>query len=223
MCSNNTIHVPNLKVCTKCGEAKPATTEFFALSSRNSSGFQSACKKCNNAWYAANKEKRQDYNRAYRESNRAKATERMRMWRSKNRERELAREKKRREQKPELFAEKARRYNLAHKEENAERRRRYVAMNREMVRARNQRRRTRKMSAEGTHTGTDIQAQYERQRGKCYYCGKKVGKNYHVDHVVPLSRGGTNDPDNLVIACPSCNTSKCDKLPHEWSQGGRLL
>jgi 5-methylcytosine-specific restriction endonuclease McrA len=62
-----------------------------------------------------------------------------------------------------------------------------------------------------------------RQRGKCHWCGEKVGRFYHVDHVVPLSKGGSNGPENLVIACAFCNISKHDRLPHEWSgSNGRL-
>lgn len=59
------------------------------------------------------------------------------------------------------------------------------------------------------------------QNGKCWWCGKDVGDTYHVDHLIPLARGGTNKPNNIVIACPFCNQSKHDKLPHEWC--GRLF
>ena len=31
---------------------------------------------------------------------------------------------------------------------------------------------------------------------------------YHVDHVVPLMRGGSNDPDNICLACKPCNLAK---------------
>jgi 5-methylcytosine-specific restriction endonuclease McrA len=42
--------------------------------------------------------------------------------------------------------------------------------------------------------------------------------------VIPLDRGGSNGPENIVIACPECNHSKHNKLPHEWNgSGGRLL
>jgi 5-methylcytosine-specific restriction endonuclease McrA len=88
------------------------------------------------------------------------------------------------------------------------------------------RRRARLLAAEGTHTTADILAQLKRQKGRCYYaaCGHcKLGDAYHLEHVIPLSRGGRNDPSNLVLACPKCNLSKNDKLPHEWCDGGRLL
>lgn len=50
---------------------------------------------------------------------------------------------------------------------------------------------------------------------RCAYCGgtDRVG----TDHVVPLSRGGTNTPDNIVPCCLPCNSSKKDKLLSEWS------
>lgn len=41
-------------------------------------------------------------------------------------------------------------------------------------------------------------------------------KPLHCDHVHPKSKGGSDDLDNLVTACESCNTSKGDKLIHEW-------
>jgi 5-methylcytosine-specific restriction endonuclease McrA len=81
-------------------------------------------------------------------------------------------------------------------------------------------RRARKAAAGGHHTTADVRAQYARQRGRCYWCGRRVGEKYHVDHVIPLAKGGTNGPENLVIACPSCNCSKGARHPMEWA--GRL-
>lgn len=56
---------------------------------------------------------------------------------------------------------------------------------------------------------------YERDGYICFYCGD-TDSIFCVDHVVPLSRGGTNFGDNLVVACIPCNSSKCDKLLSEW-------
>lgn len=137
--------------------------------------------------------------------------------------------------------QRGKRYNKEHKEEKQTKRKIYEELHRERIRDRfreychthseqyrihDDKKRMRRLQVPGSHTAKDILAQYERQKGKCYWCGKKVhkGKNgYHRDHIVPLARGGSNNPDNLVIACHSCNESKRDKLPHEWHQGGRLL
>jgi 5-methylcytosine-specific restriction endonuclease McrA len=51
---------------------------------------------------------------------------------------------------------------------------------------------------------------------KCSKCGENCADKYHVDHLVPLAKGGHNNPSNLVIACPHCNDSKGAKLPHEF-------
>lgn len=47
----------------------------------------------------------------------------------------------------------------------------------------------------------------------CNYCGDAANC---VDHIIPLSRGGTNDRENLQAACMPCNSSKSDKLLSEW-------
>lgn len=58
--------------------------------------------------------------------------------------------------------------------------------------------------------------------GCCNYCAKLLAfdrrDEWHVDHVVPLSRGGLHEIGNLVIACVPCNLSKGAKLVSEWEQ-----
>lgn len=52
---------------------------------------------------------------------------------------------------------------------------------------------------------------------KCYWCGKKTKTaKIHVDHIIPISRGGIDGIENVCAACPTCNLSKHDRLPHEW-------
>jgi len=54
----------------------------------------------------------------------------------------------------------------------------------------------------------------------CIYCLKEVAPgSLEIDHVVPLSRGGTNFPDNLVLSCRSCNSSKHARLLSVWKNG----
>lgn len=49
----------------------------------------------------------------------------------------------------------------------------------------------------------------------CAYCGVKP-ERLDPDHVVPLSRGGSNAPSNLLPACFMCNSSKCAMTLPEW-------
>ncbi len=48
---------------------------------------------------------------------------------------------------------------------------------------------------------------------KCQSCGANLmgKKQAHVDHIVPLARGGTNDIDNLQTLCASCHSTKTVK------------
>lgn len=54
----------------------------------------------------------------------------------------------------------------------------------------------------------------ERDGGRCRYCG--ATEILTLDHVVPLSRVGANDPGNLAAACRPCNSSKGARIPSEW-------
>lgn len=50
----------------------------------------------------------------------------------------------------------------------------------------------------------------------CQYCGEAPGRHLlTVDHVVPRSRGGAHNWDNLVTACTRCNQKKGSLLPEE--------
>ncbi len=50
-------------------------------------------------------------------------------------------------------------------------------------------------------------------KNPCIYCGKP---SKHIDHFMPLCRGGSHTIDNLVPSCVSCNLSKGSKIPTEW-------
>jgi 5-methylcytosine-specific restriction endonuclease McrA len=54
---------------------------------------------------------------------------------------------------------------------------------------------------------------YKRDGNECVYCGSS--KNLTLDHVIPKSRGGTNDWTNLVTSCFKCNLKKADRTPDE--------
>ena len=81
----------------------------------------------------------------------------------------------------------------------------------------------RRRNAPGSHTGTDILDILKSQKGRCAYCRKKMGGNYHVDHIVAVARGGTNDKRNLQALCPPCNLKKHARDPIEFAQAIGLL
>lgn len=50
-----------------------------------------------------------------------------------------------------------------------------------------------------------------RDKYQCQVCREAVGISGHVDHIVPLSQGGTNDWDNLQVLCQACHAVKTNK------------
>jgi 5-methylcytosine-specific restriction endonuclease McrA len=61
---------------------------------------------------------------------------------------------------------------------------------------------------------------FARDQYRCQYCGRhmiefKPREALTRDHLVPLSRGGTNDWTNVITACSPCNTRKGNRLPEE--------
>lgn len=45
----------------------------------------------------------------------------------------------------------------------------------------------------------------------CYLCGERLRSgNFHVEHIIPKSRGGTDNANNLALACSPCNRRKYD-------------
>lgn len=82
----------------------------------------------------------------------------------------------------------------------------------ERARATDANKRAKRKAAQETHTGADIQAILDGQQYKCVSCKVCLREfGYHVDHVVPIARGGTNWPDNLQALCPTCNMEKHTK------------
>jgi 5-methylcytosine-specific restriction endonuclease McrA len=59
---------------------------------------------------------------------------------------------------------------------------------------------------------------FARDEFRCQYCGERADS---IDHVVPRSRGGPHEWENLAASCRPCNTAKRDRTPDE--AGMRLL
>ena len=58
--------------------------------------------------------------------------------------------------------------------------------------------------------------QGELQKGVCHYCHRHVGReNLTMDHVIPVSRGGTSTRGNCVPCCKECNNKKKYLTPAE--------
>lgn len=95
---------------------------------------------------------------------------------------------------------------------------------REQNKIHKQLRRAREWSASGQFTANDVLEIMKAQRCRCAYCGANIRKQYHVDHIVPLARGGSNERKNIQLTCPPCNRKKNGRDPLQFARSlGRLL
>lgn len=54
---------------------------------------------------------------------------------------------------------------------------------------------------------------YRLQKGKCACCGKPLGDNYQIDHIMPIALGGTNTDNNIQLLRAKCNRQKSASHP----------
>ncbi|MEM9954545.1 MAG: HNH endonuclease signature motif containing protein [Chloroflexota bacterium] len=79
--------------------------------------------------------------------------------------------------------------------------------------------RAKSAKASGRVTVSDLRHRIYSSGGQCAYCKVSlVNADFECDHIIPLGRGGGNIPDNIAVACPSCNRSKSDKHPARFAQ-----
>lgn len=101
----------------------------------------------------------------------------------------------------ECMAANSRKHHHEYPEKTAQRRARYNA---------NQK------AAEGEYSQVDIEKIRLTLKDKCFYCSQPLNGGGEKDHMTPLSKGGTNWPDNITLACLTCNRDKHDKTAKEF-------
>lgn len=84
--------------------------------------------------------------------------------------------------------------------------------NRLTKRAQTARKRALKLGIKGFFTRKTIENLYVKQRGKCACCNEALNGKFEVDHILPLSKGGDNTPQNLQLLTVKCNRSKGAKI-----------
>jgi hypothetical protein len=98
----------------------------------------------------------------------------------------------------------------------------YQKENPEQFKVYNHNRNAAKRENGGTFTFKELNEQFERQEGFCYYCGELLYKSFdssvHIDHMTPISRGGSNDISNIALSCATCNLKKHAKTAEEFME-----
>lgn len=204
----------------KCGDCKPCT------------------KARANAWYAANPEIYKATKAAYRAANPEKVRARSTAARKKvDPEKARASSAAYRAANPEKYKAASAAWKKANPERckamdaawaaaNPERKKAkdaaWVAAHPEVCRIRNHNRRALKREAGKLSKGLSEKL-FKLQRGKCACCGKPLGKNFHLDHIMPLALGGTNTDDNMQLLRQRCNNQKWAKDPLLFMQSRGFL
>lgn len=243
-----------MKLCRKCDTTKPLD-DFYRdkrAGDGRTTDCKPCRTASNKRWKEANPDKVRDRRRVYLKENADQHREDTRRWRAANpeRERELtkarywadvesSRDKQRawhlanpeksaeysrayRERNPERAAENTRRYRDANGDRIKELAAAWRAANPDKVTAIDAARRARLIGAVvGDADYEFVKAAYS----VCYLCDEPLSGDIHVDHVVPLSRGGAHCTDNLMPTHAVCNRRKHDRLLNElsWYSGPRDL
>lgn len=155
------------------------------------------------------------------EVKRARRRERSAKWWAENAEKGKAMKAAYRAENADREREYAAAYRAANVDKRREGYRRWEVENPGKRRAINQNRRSREINAEGRFTADDIALITKAQGGKCACCGKK--RKLTIDHIKPLTKGGSNWPSNIQMLCQPCNSSKKDRDPVEHRQSLGML
>lgn len=201
--------------CSKCGQEQ--ASDQFRKGHRQ-------CRTCERSarqeWGRANPDRIKEHRRTYHQRHRDERNESSRKHYAANRERR---------------GEQRRKYEEAHKEQLAEASRRWVERNRDHLRRYQAERRVKKKAhlaeyrkawvaknpeykkvynnlrraASGSHTAKQWQELKALYGCRCLSCGRPESERpLTIDHVVPLSCGGSNDISNIQPLCKPCNASK---------------
>ncbi len=152
------------------------------------------CKQCGSSeWYASGtcKPCQRRHTKIYQEENKDKARVRNRRWYEKNKNTQSARAIQWQKENPDKVREKGRRWRKN---------------NPGKVRTNNHIRRARETKAGGSFTVYEWDQIVKHQDARCLACGKK--KKLTADHIIPVSKGGTSNIDNIQGLCTPCNSSK---------------
>ena len=190
------------KKCTVCNEIK-SLTEFYILKSGKP---KSQCKECG-----------KKSSRDYRRDNRERCCKRDSEYAKNNRSKLNAYCRTKYAENPEVFRERTARWEKKHPEW----RRAWEKKNRHLSR-RGCKARAKRLKKIGYLSAKLIRFIEEENIEKygvltCVYCETPISQ-YHLEHRIPIVRGGTNERANLAISCADCNLKKGIKTDFEFME-----
>jgi len=225
------------KICSKCGPTPKPITDF-GKDAEKKDGLRTVCKKCTcarvAAYRAANPEKAKAACAAYRAANPDRGKMMAAAWRDAYPEMARASAAAYRSANRDRAKEKTAAWCKANPEKVKANNAAWYAANADKVNARRsanpepnriycQNRRARRVNNGGKLSIGLSDKLFKLQRGMCACCNKPLGNNYHLDHIMPLALGGTNEDKNIQLLRAKCNLQKNKKHPVEFMRSRGFL
>lgn len=187
---------PTTKHCPKCNTV--LSIESFNRNRTTADGYASWCRECMRL-----------YLRGYYTEKKPTLADKYRAYQAKHRDRIADYQREYRAQHPDLYQQRKQYYQeLYQRNRDAIRKaqREYQRQHPELSARRTMRYYARKQGAQGTHTSAEWIALRAWFGNRCACCG--ATRRLEADHVIPLSRGGSDEIENIQPLCRSCNSSK---------------
>lgn len=218
-----------MKFCRDCSTEKEECD--FHKDRKQKDGLNIYCKECNQrrvkVWrennrekylqdcknrYLENKEVFSLKSAVYRSENKEEIRRRDEKYRIENRDKKNAQQKIYRSHNKDVIAERNRKYKLENPDKIKQKNRSYVERNPEKAKmwaVNNQHKR--RSYKKSTLKSSELKEWVISQSKVCLYCRCDCEQNFHIDHIIPLSKGGLHEIHNLAISCEWCNCHKSNK------------
>jgi len=230
------------KICSKCGEEKPRTNQYFYKRKVNVDGLEGQCKDCateyRNQYFKGNKERVTEIKKLYYKNNKAKTDEYQKQYRNEHKDKQakytkIYAEKNKEKIKKvkqqyvknnsEYISEWHKQYSIDNKEELAKKAKKYYKNNPQVRRLANQKYKARKKELPCELTVKQWETIKDYFNNSCAYCGATEERHnniykeqLHQEHFIPLSKGGEYTLNNIIPSCRSCNCSKGNDDFFKW-------
>ena len=195
------------KICTKCKIEKELS--LFNNTKKTKDGLCCFCKSCISIYYVNYKEIKKEKRILSRDKNKEKIAKKTREYYDNNIDK---------------IKEMSKKYYLKNKEKLKQQRKKRNQTEKGKAVIFNYTSKRRTIKKDGDVTTQEI-LKLKQNIKVCYWCNESLkNKKIHIDHYIPLSKGGKHTISNLVISCEKCNLSKHNKDPFKFANEiGKLL